>query len=183
MDDFDNFASYLHNPFKYPNSIQIEARKYFEEMQNNIPDYQMSKALYALYNNPNHFGNVDSLYQYGLIHHYRTLKKYVIENNLIGLIIYGANIEQEETLTPNNSVICVYTTQNGTKITLSLQEISKNLLKTYMDYYGENDPTGESEIDKICKKALKNQMERNTNNLNSIKVSINKDDTLINTQL
>ena len=146
---YDDVGAYFHNPFGFPTKQQQEARKYFEDMQNIIPDYRMSKALKALFKNPNHFGDLDSLHRLGLQHHYKTLKNYVIDNNLIGLIIYGSNINQEEYLPPNETDINVYTTQNGTKISLNIQEISRRLLIEYCDYYGD-------EVNELCKKALNN---------------------------
>ena len=174
-----DFAAFLHNPFGFPSKYQKEAMKYFKDMQESNPDYRMSKALYALYNNPNHFGNPKSLHKLGLRAHYKKLKTYVIENNFIGLIVYGANINNNENISPNETVINVYTTQDNNKISLDIQTISRYLLKEYCEYYPEENKEC-SEVDTLCKTAIQNLKNKENDKINHRRNSPTMIDKLIN---
>ena len=180
MDEMPDFAAFLHNPFGFPSKEQKEAMKYYEDMQETISDYRMSKALHALYNNPNHFGDLQSLHSLGLQHHYRKLKTYVIDNNLIGLIVYGANINNNEDITPNETVINVYTTQDNNKISLNIQTISRFLLKEYCDYYGDDNKEYVSEVDALCKTAIQILKNKENDKINHRQDSPTMMDKLMN---
>ena len=74
---------------------QIESIDYFINKEKHNNDYYVINELEKLYLNDNFFGNYDNLIFNGLPMHYNLLKKYVFENNLIGMILYGADIKSE----------------------------------------------------------------------------------------
>ena len=171
-----DFAGFLHNTFGYPSKPQKAAIKYFKEKEENKEDWKIIPELKKIYEMNEHFGNLDSLHKKGLKKHYNAFKKYMIDNDLIGMVLYAADINNhtDEEQSPHNSVINVYTTQNGDKITLNVNKISQFLLKEYCDYWG--DENKESEVDTLSKQAVNNL----NNNNNHRRSSPNMMDKLLN---
>jgi len=128
-----NFTDYLREPFHYDflsdeEKIVIDFIKKEKNIKGNLCD---------IYKMKEHFGNINNLHKNGLIIHYNTLKEYVITNNLIGLILYGANIDNYECL-ESNITINIYKTKDNNTIDLNIKNISIYLLKEYFNYYKEN---------------------------------------------
>lgn len=165
IDNGSDFSSFLHNTFAYLSNPQKAAIAYFKEKEENKEDWKIVPELKKVYEMKEHFGDLDNLHKNGLKKHYQDLKKYIIENNLIGMVLYAADINNhtEEEQKPNNSVIQVYTTYNNDKISLNVDNISQFLLKEYCNY-GEDDDK-ESEVDTLSKQAVNNL--NNNNNRKS----------------
>tara|TARA_B100000900_G_scaffold410612_1_gene428730 strand:- start:57 stop:554 length:498 start_codon:yes stop_codon:yes gene_type:complete len=159
MSYYDDFTSYLHNPFGYPSEIQRMAIKYFTEKQKNENNFNIIYKLSEIYKLPQHFGNNNSLHQYGLKYHYKKLKQYIIDNRLIGMVLYAADPNNlDETYDISFTNIQTYTTQENINIKLNITTISQYLLKEYCDYYGDYNKGIESEVDKLSTKAVLNQL-------------------------
>ncbi len=159
MSYYDDFTSYLHNPFGYPSEKQKMAIKYFTEKQDKDSNYHIIRKLSEIYKMPQHFGNTNSLHQYGLKYHYNILKNYIINNNLIGMVLYAADPNNlDETYDVSLTHIQSYTTQTNINIILNITTISQYLLKQYCDYYGDYKKDIESEVDKLSTKASLNQI-------------------------
>ena len=170
-----DFAGFLHNTFGYPSKPQKAAIKYFKEKEENKEDWKIVPELKKVYEMKEHFGDLDDLHKNGLKKHYQDFNEYIIKNNLIGMVLYAADINNhtDEEQSPHNSVIQVYTTQNGANISLNVNKISQFLLKEYCDYWG--DENKESEVDTLSKQAV-----NNLNNDNHRKSSPTMMDKLLN---
>jgi len=159
MSYYDDFTSYLHNPFGYPSEKQKMAIKYFTEKQDKDSNYHIIRQLSEIYRMSQHFGDINSLHQYGLKHHYNILKNYIIDNNLIGIVLYAADPNNiDETYDFSITNIQTYTTQENINIILNITTISQYLLKEYCDYYGDYDKGIESEVDSLSMKAVLKQL-------------------------
>ena len=159
MSYYDDFTSYLHNPFGYPSEKQKMAIKYFTEKQDKDSNYHIIRQLSEIYRMSQHFGDINSLHQYGLKHHYNILKNYIIDNNLIGIVLYAADPNNiDETYDFSITNIQTYTTQENINIILNITTISQYLLKEYCDYYGDYDKGIESEVDTLSMKAVLKQL-------------------------
>jgi|TARA_Y100000389_G_C17335264_1_gene450298 hypothetical protein len=164
-----DFAGFLHNPFGYPSKPQEAAINYYKQKEENEENWKIIPELKKIYEMDDHFGNLNNLHLNGLRKHYQAVKKYIIANDFIGMVLYAAdfNNHTNEEGTPQNSVIQVYTTQNGAEITLNVNKISQFLLKEYCDYYGDYKKGIESEVDTLSKQAV-----NNLNNDNHRKTSL-----------
>jgi hypothetical protein len=78
------------------------------------------------------FGNAVVLIHSGLVEQYKNLKTYVVEKNLIGLILCGFN---------DQTRIGTYFTNTNTRIELTISSITRILIK---DYFNEDD------VNKYC---------------------------------
>ena len=159
MSYYDDFTSYLHNPFGYPSDEQKITIKYFTEKQKNESEFNIICKLSEIYKMPQHFGDINFLNYYGLKHHYNVLKQYIVDNNLIGMVLYAAdpnNLYESYDISITN--IQTYTTQQNINIILNITTISQYILKEYCDYYGDYEKGIESEVDKLSRKAILNQL-------------------------
>jgi len=129
------FAAYLHNIFGFPNDIQKAAILHFTERAQSIEDYTLTTHL----DNTilNFFGSIDDLHKYGLSKYYNLLKEEVVENNLIGLFLYGADKSKD------NKHYQTYNTNQGSTINLTRHSVCYILIKEYME---------EEEVDDLCRK-------------------------------
>ena len=73
------------------------------------------------------FGDTNSLQRFGLIKHYGLLKTKIIDDSLIKLIIYGANIDDSR-----DRIIDTYPTMDKTEITLSVKSICSSFLADHI---------------------------------------------------
>jgi len=160
MSYYDDFANYLHNTFGYPSEKQKMAIKYFTDKQDKESSFHIIRKLSEIYKMQMHFGNSDKLHLHGLKYHYNILKNYIIDNNLIGMVLYAAdfNNHTQEDLSPEISSVQIYNTKNGEKIILNINKISQYLLKEYCDYYGDYDKGIDSEVDTLSMKAVLKQL-------------------------
>lgn len=159
MSYYDDLANYFHNPFGYPSEEQQIAIKYFTEKQKNESGFNIICKLSEIYKMPQYFGDINSLHQYGLKHHYNMLKQSIVDNNLIGMVLYAAdpnNLDDNYDISITN--IQTYTTQENINIILNITTISQYILKEYCDYYGDYVKGIESEVDKLSRKAMLNQL-------------------------
>ena len=135
-----DFAAYLHNPFGFPNEKQNAAITVFLRKQRFVEGYNINDNLRELIRQ--FFGNSNELVKNGLTFHYNQLKTYVEENNLIGLILYGADVNNiPDTL----QYISDYTTLSNSIIKLQISTICQILVKEYF----KNDI---EYIDSLCEK-------------------------------
>ena len=125
MDNQPEFAAYLHNPWAYPSKEEAAAIFCFKRAGRFVEGYDIDQELTELLTL--YFGDLNKLHQLGLIYHYNKLKDHVIENNLIGLILYGTNIDDNL-----NKIINVYNTQNNKQIDLKIKTICIYLIKEYI---------------------------------------------------
>ena len=71
------------------------------------------------------FGDINLLYQNGLTKHYDKLKNYVIDNNRIGLILIGTNLD-------NPLKLYDYKTIDNKTINLNTRDICRFLIRDYI---------------------------------------------------
>ena len=116
-----DFAGYLHNKWGYPSPIEEKAIKKQTKLYGSKEEMASSVYNYLV----KYFGDSSKNHIEGLSKQYKKLRLDVIDNKLIGSIIWAAdcnNLERE---------ISKYTTINNTKITLMTDIICKNLLEEY----------------------------------------------------
>jgi hypothetical protein len=143
MSSYNNvtdFASYLHNPYNFCNDKQRAAIMVFKRRARFVEGYDIYNDLRELL--MTFFGNNTELIKYGLKKHYNDLKTHVEDNNLIGLILYGANINN---LVGKEQYISTYVTTSNTRIKLKMSEICQFLLKEYFK-------DDENYINELCEK-------------------------------
>ena len=136
----EDFSTYLHNPYGFINEKQKAAVLSFRRKSRFIEGYDINNHLKEVLNI--FFGNREKLETYGLTKYYNELKDYVEQNNLIGLILYGADLNS---IKFDKQLICNYTNQNNITITLKVTTICQILLKEYFN----ND---EKLINSLCEK-------------------------------
>lgn len=143
MSSYNNnveFAAYLHNPFGFPNDKQKAAITVFIRKQRFVEGYNINNHLRELV--MNFFGDSIKLSKSGLTKAYNDLKTHVENNNFIGLILYGADVNNLES---HEQFVTNYTTPSNSIIKLQISTICQILIKEYfkndIDY-----------IDSLCEK-------------------------------
>ena len=136
----DDFASYLHNPYGFPTDEEKNAINYFVRKQKVEKSYQMKSQLQQILTS--HFGDSQKIHREGLDKQYKLLRKEVIDENLIGLIIWGTNEIPDD----DNSLISTYTTApdntgESKKIQLEIKSLCQFLKRDYFSF---------EEIEKLC---------------------------------
>lgn len=132
MSDYDDFASYLHNPFAFrflspEEKTSIVICKRTERF---VTGYFIENECLELLKK--YFGNRNLLEKNGLRIQFQNLKREVINNHLIGLILYGTDI-QNTNCKLGNVEITKYTTNNGNTISLTIESITRILIKEYIN--------------------------------------------------
>ena len=97
----------------------------FAQAQRLVEGYDPVKVLFDLFIPL--FGDTRVLQKKGLVKQYIILKEKVVTENLIELIIYGANIEEQR-----DRVIDDYPTLNNDIITLSVKSLCSSFLKDHI---------------------------------------------------
>lgn len=95
----------------------------FKRISRFIEGYNILEELESLLSE---FKNTEKIKMNGLGEYYMKLKEKVIQENKIGLMIYGLTISDSE-----NKSLGVYTTSINTKINLNLKSICYYLRKDY----------------------------------------------------
>ena len=136
----DDFASFLHNPYGFHTEDEKNAINYFVRKQTVEKSYSMASQLQKILTF--HFGDSQKIHREGLDKQYKLLKKQVIEENIIGLIIWGTNEIPED----DNSIISTYTTApdntgESKKIQLEMKSLCQFLKRDYFSF---------EEIEKLC---------------------------------
>ena len=136
----DDFASYLHNPYGFATDNEQNAIHYFVRKQKVEKSYQMKSQLQQILTS--HFGDSQKIHREGLDKQYKLLRKEVIDENLIGLIIWGTNEIPDD----DNSLISTYTTApdntgESKKIQLEIKSLCQFLKRDYFSF---------EEIEKLC---------------------------------
>ena len=129
-----------HNLFQYlhePNKKHEAAIMCFLRKQRFVGGYCIDQNILELVSS--YFQDLKSLHKYGLKIHYEKLKKTVIDNKIIGLILYGANLDKNKDV-----IINTYTTQDQKKIVLTIKSICINLI---------NDFIKKENLDGLCEKS------------------------------
>ena len=105
-------------------TIMESAKMVFIRKQRFIDGYSIDEQIeqLLLY----YFGDINKLQQDGLVKYYHLLKQYVIENKIIGLILYGKDISKDKIIIP-------YITNKNKTIHLTIQSICNCLLTEYFD--------------------------------------------------
>lgn len=127
----DEFSSYLHNPWGYPSEMEKKAIERFSNIIPNMDDY----TYYTIFK---FFKDKEKNKKEGLAKQYNKLKEYIIENKLIGIVLWGTdinNIDRE---------IIKYTNVKNIEINLTINSICQYLIKEYI----------KDEIDELCKKSI-----------------------------
>ena len=114
------------------NNIEKAASLCFSRMQRFIWGYYCDDELTSLYTE--FFGNTNVNQREGLMMQYHRLREKVIRENKMGLILYGMNVK--------DILIDTYPTTNGTIIELTVESISRILLKSYFS---------QEEIHNLCR--------------------------------
>ena len=120
--NIDEFGAYLHNPWGFPTQQQkIEIKKftyYSSDPKKYIYDFLLK-----------YFGNKHKLVREGLVIQYKKLQENVEKNGIIGMILWGADINNV------NLSLIDYTTHEGKNISLTVSTICQFLLKEYIKDY------------------------------------------------
>jgi hypothetical protein len=120
------------------NNLHKAAITVFSRKQRFMINYNIDSHIFDLYNK--YFGDIKILNRDGLNIQYNKLKDQVINEKLIGLILYGNSLE---TTNIKNRYINIYIRPKNKKtITLSVKGISEYLLNDYFN---------ESIINKLCR--------------------------------
>lgn len=107
-------------------------------ISNYYPESELKNILLTF------FGNSEKIHKTGLKDQYNLLKDYVEKNNIIGLILFGANMNN---IKDSNQHINYYTQINNNNVELTVTSICIVLLTEYFDYNNN-----QSYIDSLCKK-------------------------------
>ena len=108
----------------------------FLRMERFVEGYSIHDDLWE--NSIKFFGNLTKLHNEGLVQQYRLMRSYVIENDLIGLFLYGKYMPSDKSVFLHD-----YITENRKVIKLSTQSISKVLIEHHFKY---------DEVQSLCKK-------------------------------
>ena len=114
------------------NNIEKAASLCFSRMQRFIWGYYCDDELTSLYTE--FFGNTNVNQREGLMMQYHRLREKVIRENKMGLILYGMNVK--------DILIDNYPTYNNITIDLTVESISRILLKSYFS---------QEEIHNLCR--------------------------------
>lgn len=138
----NQFNSCVDNAFSNLNNIQNAAVTSFVRKSrfigNYYPESELKNILLTF------FGNSEKIHKTGLKDQYNLLKDYVEKNNIIGLILFGANMNN---IKDSNQHINYYTQINNNNVELTVTSICIVLLTEYFDYNNN-----QSYIDSLCKK-------------------------------
>ena len=133
------FTSYINNPYEFLNKKQKAAVLVFSRKSRFVTGYNINEHLRETL--LKFFGNENSLIETGLVSQYNLLKNYVEENNLIGLILYGANVNNVNTELQH---ISKYLTKDKKIINLEVTTLCERLLNEYF--------VDEEYINTLCEK-------------------------------
>ena len=139
MNDYINKSSSIFIPTTDLNNKRSAAIMCFKRKERFVEGYNINNNLKELLND--YFQDSDKLVQDGLTIHYNRLKKYVEENNLIGLILYGSDINKIDN---SDQYISEYVTLDNKRINLEITTLCQILLKNYF--------IDEKYIDSLCEK-------------------------------
>ena len=134
------FSEFTNNSYGFLNNKQKAAILVFKRKNRFVGGYDIHQELRELITK--FFGNSLELQKNGLKMYYNELKNYVEENDLIGLIIFGADTNNMEN---KNQYVSTYVNIKNKIIKLEISTICQVLLKEYFD----ND---NNYIDKLCEK-------------------------------
>ena len=122
--------------YKYTKEEEA-SRLCFVRKQRFVDNYNINIELnYLLFL----FNNLDILHRDGLIKTYKKLKSIVIENNVIGIILYGCNLSKK-----HNIKIGDYLNNDNKNIELYPRTICLYLIKEYFN---------KEEIKNLCEKTI-----------------------------
>ena len=125
----NQFNSCVNNAFSNLNNIQNAAVTSFVRKSrfigNYYPESELKNILLTF------FGNSEKIHKTGLKDQYNLLKDYVEKNNIIGLILFGANMNN---IKDSNQHINYYTQINNNNVELTVTSICIVLLTEYFDY-------------------------------------------------
>ena len=142
-DNNNDFESFLHNPMGCYKDNEKAATLCFIRRSRFVEGYNINTHLEKVLRT--FFGNRRNIQKTGLTYQYNLLKQFVIDNNLIGLIRYGADYSN----TVSNSTITKYTTVKNDTIDLTIGGICYNLLR---EYFGLFTDEGEKTLDSLYEK-------------------------------
>ena len=74
---------------------QLISIKYYEDKEKYNEYYSILEELERIYLMDNHFGDLNRLYMNGVDIHFENLKSYILNNNIIGMILYGSDIKDD----------------------------------------------------------------------------------------
>ena len=124
MNNQPDFAAYLHNHWGYPTKEEEAAMMIFKRKARFVEGYNMKTHLIEIIEK--YFGNRTKLENQGLKPHFEELKTYVIDNNYIGLILFGTDINKIDLK------ITDYTNASMKNIKLTVNSICQTLIKEYI---------------------------------------------------
>jgi hypothetical protein len=134
-----DFSNFLHNPWKYQTKEEAAAVLIFKRKERFILGYYIDneiKELLRLYFGETH---TEELEKYGLVKPFKNLQVYVEQNNLIGLILYGTDINNYKI----DEKLNTYITNTGGKIDLTISSITQRLILDYIK---------KENVDILCRK-------------------------------
>ena len=144
--DFDNFFT----------ETQLDCIKYYEDKEKYNEEYSVIDELEKIFLMNNHFGDLNILYMNGVDIQYENLKSYILNNNIIGMILYGSDIKDHLDVLiayiediENNIIDDIYH--------LTVKNISKKVLNDYLMI--------EHNLDILCDIANKNNEIKDMDNI------------------
>ena len=139
MNDFSNNSSPIFSKNTSLNDKRSAAIMCFKRKERFIEGYNINNNLKELLND--YFKDSNRLVQDGLTIHYKKLKTYIEDNNLIGLILYGSDVNN---IKKTDQYISTYTNITNIKFNLEITNLCQILLK---NYFIDN-----KYIDSLCEK-------------------------------
>ena len=149
MNDIIDFAQYLHNPWGYLTPKQEAAKTAALRVEKFVEGYSIDEELITLLNL--YFSDKELLNQYGLKKFYTLLMMNVKDKHLIGIILYGTNIDDRK-----DKLINSYYTVNGDNIKLTIKSICQFLIRDYIKM---------DNLDSLCEKVPNFDIYYKNNNL------------------
>ena len=120
----DGFSAYMHNPWAY---LSVEEKAEIKMAIDTIEtDTNISVNTYLHDSLNKYLGNRRENQSLGLSIQFNKLKTDVINTNRIGLILYGADINNID------QPVSTYTTQSNKEITLTVNSICQCLITDYI---------------------------------------------------
>ena len=119
QENMDEFATFLHNPWGFHSKKEQEEIDRVLHIVGN-PVYAIRSLLRIF------FGNRKKNQEEGLTKQYTILKEHIMKEKLLGLILWGADINNI------NQTLNEYTTPNHQEITLTINSICQCLIKEYI---------------------------------------------------
>jgi len=126
MADYPEFASFLHNPWKYPSKVEQAAITAAQRYYRFVGGCDINSDIFNTMNK--FFGDHEKLHKFGLVKYFKELEKYVKDHDLIGHMLYVTTLDDSDDILINK-----YQTNTGFVVDLTIKSITKRLIQEYIE--------------------------------------------------